>query len=550
MKRIVSVCLPHWPIERLNQTLAQVCKGPSPSPDAPPADKPLALVEDGARGVWLSALNRGASELGLHPGLALADARALLPTLIVREATPAADRRDLRKLARWLGRYGVTRNAYGLALDGPAGRLLRCYGLWVDITGVAHLYGGEAALLRDMQRRLRSFSLTAHVGLADTFGAAHALAWHGASSGPAIAVPGATLAAIAHLPVAALRIEAAQVQLLNRLGFKQIGPLAQLPRQTLERRFRSRAESERVLLRLDQALGLRPEPRHPLEALPPLVVMTPFAEPLISSTALESETLALVAKFCDRLDAAHLGVRACRLLLYRSDGTRAAASLSLSNAVRTPAHIAGLLREKWAALDCGFGVDLLALEALRVEPLSASQQALTRTSEADGAQAASLLIDRLANKLGLERVLRVALRASHCPERAQAVHPALDPPAAAPPDAAHRATPLASRPILLLAPPEPISTLAEVPEGAPLCFTWRRMRHTVVRAQGPERIEPEWWRELGAKSPSRPRSYYMLEDAAGARFWVFRAGCYNGGENAGDIEEAEPPAWFIHGVFA
>jgi protein ImuB len=551
MKRIVSVFLPHWPIERLQQDLAQ--SGAAAA--ACPADRPLALVESGGRGVWLSALNRAAYASGLHPGLALADARALLPSLIVRAAAPSADRRDLRKLARWLGRYGITRNAYGLALYAPAGRLLRCYGLWVDITGVAHLYGGEAALLGDMQRSLGSFGLTAHLGLADTLGAAHALAWHGDGATPAIAAPGETLAALATLPVAALRIEAAQVQLLHRLGFKQIGPLARLPRQTLERRFRSTVEGERVLLRLDQALGTRPEPRRPLETPPALVVMAPFADPLISSAALENEALALVAQFCGRLEAAHLGVRACRLLLYRSDGTRAAISLSLSSAVRAPAHLAGLLREKWAALDCGFGVDLLALEALRTEHLGARQQTLTSASDDGRAQATSHLIDRLTNRLGGERVLRLAPQASHCPERAQSSHPALGPPASAPPGPACPVTPLAPRPILLLAPPEPIAAMAEIPEGPPLRFTWRRMRHTVVRAQGPERIEPEWWRELehfpSKASPratatrrSLSRDYYALEDEAGARFWVFRAGRYNAGE------DTEHPAWFIHGVFA
>ena len=506
--------------------------------------EPLALVESGARGVWLSALNGAAIASGLHAGLALADARALLPALTVREAAPAADRSRLRKLARWLGRYGITRNAYGLAIEAPSGRSLRCYGLWVDITGVAHLYGGEAALLADLQGRLARFGLTAHVGLADTFGAAHALAWHGA--GCEIASPGETLAAIARLPVAALRLDRARVQLLHRLGLKQIGLLAALPRAGLERRFRSRSDGERVLTRLDQALGLRPEPRRPLETPPALSVRQPFPEPLISAQALEHEANALIATFCARLDAESLGVRAARLALTRSDGTQAAIALALSHATRAPAHIISMLREKLGAIDCGFGIDLMALDAIRTEPLSARQQALTRARSETQAQASAHLIDRLVNRLGAARVTHLVPQASHWPERAQAVCSALDHPRP-PPDASHT-KPAARRPLLLLVPPERIMAVAEVPEGHPFRFTWRRVLHTVVRADGFERIEPEWWRELGS-TPSRARDYYALEDAAGARFWVFRSGSTTSDEDESDADPA-PPSWFIHGVFA
>ena len=611
MTRIVSVYLPHWAIERIAIRLWQsegaghlstaaamrqqderIAIRPWQSegaghlstaaamrqqeerlnqhiPGGLPGE-PMALIESGARGIWLSALNGAAEQRGLTPGLALADARALLPTLTVRDAEPAADRTGIRKLARWLGRYGPNRNAYGLPQEAPSGRQLRSYGLWADITGVAHLYGGEPALLADLKRRLASFGLTANVGLADTFGAAHALAWHGGRS--EIAAPGATLAAISSLPVAALRLDRARVQLLHRLGLKQIGQLAALPRAGLERRFRSRHACERVLARLDQALGVICEPRRPLETPPALSVTAPFPEPLISAEILEHEAHALVVAFCARLDVQGLGVRAARLVLTRSDGTQAAIPLALSHATRAPAHLIALLREKLSALDCGFGIDWLALEAIRTEPLSARQQALTRAGSEPQAEVSAQLIDRLVSRLGGARVTYSAPQASHWPERAQAVRSALDHPRP-PPDTSHTKLDV-RRPLLLLAPPEPIAiqpmtvlpvdgrwrcrsnapakmpitAIAEIPEGSPVRFTWRRVLHTVVRTQGPERIEPEWWRELSS-NPLRTRDYYTLEDAAGARFWVFQAGrSDDGGEEP--CTAVAPPSWFIHGVFA
>jgi protein ImuB len=225
------------------------------------------------------------------------------------------------------------------------------------------------------------------------------------------------------------------------------------------------------------------------------------------------------------------------LSLYRADGTVAEARAGLSFPCRAPEHLMVLLREKLERLDAGFGVDALVLAALHVERRSAQQAALgVRLGEAARADPA-LLVDRLTNRLSAARVSRAAPRASHIPERAQARLPALN-------DLAHaqrKAWPLASgpaRPPFLLASPEPIHVIAEVPEGPPARFTWRRVEHRVTRAQGPQRIAPEWWREIGGRA-SRTRDYYRIEDEGGAGYWVFREGLY--GE--------EQPAWFLHGLF-
>lgn len=602
--------------------------GAAPCDAAASKAGPFALVESGSRGVRLSAVNQAALRAGLAAGDALADARAVYPALATATATPAADRARLAKLASWLGRYGIGRNAYGFTRPAAGGYPVRHYGLWVDISGVAHLYGGEAALLTDLARRLTGFGLTAHLGLADTLGAAHALAWHGGTGhghnrpvSARIAPTGATLAAIGDLPVAALRLDAACVKLLGRLGLKTIGNLSSLPRATIERRFHSRETGRRVLLRLDQALGTITEPRRPMAEPPVLAVEALFAEPLISSDGLMAETARLVDRLCSDFKARNLGVRALRLALYRSDGSRAEAGIGTSRPECDGAHLMRLMAERLSSLDLGFGADMLVLEATRAEPLPQDQHALTTPvpgQAVDGAEAEARLVDSLTNRLGSSRVMRLRPVDSHWPERAEMSVPALKAqiansqpggtqsggarpgetrpggtrPGGTRPgetrpggELAWHVAGRALRPALLLTSPEPIEVIAGVPDGPPVQFLWRRLIHRVAAAAGPERIEPEWWRNIGAdqsgkgkmRVETRVRDYYRLQDTAGARFWVFRAGRYEadtdganaggeggGGEGGGDADwgdaaanagaaDADPapsPAWFVHGIIA
>ncbi len=513
MRRIVSVWLPLWPIERLALAL----------PAAVPDEAALALVAAGSHGIRITAVNACAAAEGVRVGQALADARAGLPCLLSRAAEPDRDRTALLKLARWCGRYGPNRNA-----DGEDG-------LWIDVTGVAHLYGGEERLIADLLARLARFGLTVRAGLADTLGAAHALARFAAS--PAIAPAGETEARLAALPVEALRLDAQTVLLLRRLGLKRIGQLFCLPRPALERRFRSAKTAEAVLRRLDQALGMRCEPAPPLVEPPALIVQRCFADPLIAHAGIEVETARLAEELCAHLNARNLGARAIALALYRADGTTAEARVGLSFPSREPAHLTALLDEKMQHLDAGFGIDALALSALRVEACAPEQVALGPQLGDRRAGDPSGLIDRLANRLGSARVSRLQPRASHVPERAQACVAALSDRPAASEDVMPVRPP---RPPFLLASPEPIRVIAEVPEGPPARFTWRRVERRVARAQGPERIAPEWWREIGLKT-SRTRDYYRIEDEGGAGYWVFREGLYRA--------EEEAPTWFLHGLF-
>ena len=264
-----------------------------------PAQQPFGLIESGAHGVAIVAVNEAAAHLGIEAGTSLTDARAAHPTLLSRPAEPEKDRIALLKLARWAGRYGPNRH-----IDGSDG-------LWIDITGVAHLFGGEENLLDDMTQHLMSFGVAVQAGLADTLGAAHALARFGCPPDAAWAmVPaGETREAIRFLPVEALRLDAPRILLLKRLGLRHIGQLYDIPRDSLARRFRSSDAAAAVLVRLDQALGMAEEPRRPMQPPPVLSVARAFAEPLISSEALEAFTHELAGELAAALAAKDLGVQ-------------------------------------------------------------------------------------------------------------------------------------------------------------------------------------------------------------------------------------------------
>lgn len=547
MQRVVSIWLPRFPIERLRRALRSPSRSgrdyrAASAPEAHGAGTPFALVTRSARGLELAAVDDAAAAAGLTPGQALADARTRVPELLTRPAEPSRDAAALATLVQWSGRYGPLRNSEGED------------GLWVDISGVAHLFGGETALLADCRRQLAAAGFTARLALADSVAAAHALARFGPAAQPiAIAAPGASAAALAPLPVAALRLAPTTVLLLRRLGLARIGDLYGLPRASLARRFRearkashgesSAALADDVVLRLDQALGAIREPRRPFVPAPCRLARLVFAEPLTSAAGVEVALSAAVAELCKRLGEAGEGARRLSLTLYRTDGSSTVLAIGTSAASRDEGHLRRLFGEKLDTLDLGFGVDVVILEAPAVEPLAAIQAGLAAARRPASQASFAELVDRLANRVGADAVHRLARRATHLPEQADMVVPAL---AAVAADPALSTRPGAPRPPLLLTRPEPIEVIAAVPEGPPRRFLWRRARHRIVKAEGPERIAPAWWQAIGAAVPSaarRPRDYYRIEDDRGGRYWVFREGLYE--EGADDV----PPAWYVHGLF-
>lgn len=517
--------------------------------------------------------------MGVRVGQTVADARAVHPSLITHPAEPYEDARALKEIAAWAGRYGPNRN-----VDGDDG-------LWIEITGVAHLFGGEALLARDLAKRLEVAGFTVRIGIADTVSAAHALArFAGEPRKPiAFASPGKTESRFASLPVDALRLTDDSVLLLKRLGLRQIGQLTGLPRVVLARRFRDEGRAGRksdrtalaraVVWRLDQALGRIAEPRAALEEQPLYRHMQSFEEPLISAEAIQFSLENLAAQLADGLRANEQGALQIRFSLYRSDGTRAAINVGASSPTNEASHLSGLFRERLDAIDAGMGVDLVMLEAFRVDRCLPSQSSLTasrRLTVSGAATGAAQLVDRLVNRIGSDRVLRLKHSPSHLPEKAQARTSALnfrslETAARSDLEAFQDCGRKGPRPPFMLPHPEPITVIAELPEGAPAQFKWRRVSRRVARSSGPERIAPEWWQNLPGLAAVRNeesksemsgplddevagkevlregfsgmRDYYVLEDDHGGRYWVFRDGLFDLSAEHGT------PGWYMQGLF-
>lgn len=454
--------------------------------------------------------------------MALADARAMLPSLGSAPADVEAEALALRRLADWCTRYTPW-----AGVDGADGLLL-------DISGCAHLFGGEAAMLDEIRHRFRAMGVRCRLGLADTPGAAWAVARYGGTQ--RIVAPGGVAAALADLPVEALRLDADAVLLLQRLGLTTIGLVQAIPRATLVRRFPGRLPEQDPGLRLDQAFGRRDEPISPSEPPPTYRIWSAPAEPLLEAAQVEALFPRLLEQLCALLEQDGMGVRRLALIGYRADGSTVRADIGVGLPSRDAAHLARLFAPRLQQIEPGFGIDGLLLNALVVQKQDAAQVSLAE--QADDASALAQLVDRLANRLGPGRVHRMAAVQSHVPERA--VRPVT---AAQPGTPWPHAAPLGSgRPLLLFARPEPVQVMAQVPDAPPASFTWRRVPRRVRHAQGPERIAAEWWLTPQGVG-GRTRDYYRVEDVAGRRYWLYRDGIYE------EPQKGEP-LWYVHGLFA
>ena len=472
---------------------------------ARPVEGPFALVHRAGSADHLHCLDAVAESAGLRRGMALADARALCPGLVTRPADLPAEAAFLGALMRWAGRFSPWVGREGAD------------GLVLDITGVAHLFGGEAALRDEMAARLARGGLTAEIGIADTRGAARALAHHGGG----IATPGRMRESIGALPAAALRLDHDTAAALARLGLRRIEDLAALPRASLARRF-----GADLLARLDRALGAAPEPVSPEPAPTHFGARLTLPEP-IGHTADVMEGLArLLARLCARLAATERGARRLRLELRRADGGSARTEIGLARPMRDPAAIAPLFERAVAAIDAGFGIDALRLTAPLTEPMPARQLTAKSTAARTGTgDRLADLVTRLGNRAGFEAIRRLHPADSHIPERSFLVtqaawsEPAGDWPAGP------------ERPLVIFAP-EPIAARGAAP---PEWFRWRRMSFTTLRATGPERIAPEWWFDDPAWR-SGLRDYWKIETHQGRRLWLFHT--------------PQAPGWCVQGEFA
>ena len=491
-------------------------------------DEALAFVltEAGVAGLCVVAANAVARRAGVAPGLRFADARARVPDIVAEPVDRAADTQALAALALWMERWSPA-----IALAGPDAVL-------IDATGCAHLFGGEAGMLDDIAAMMARAGLTCRLAMAPTPGAAIALARH-AQDRTRLDMAGLA-GGLSGLPVAGLRLSDAALTLLRRFGLTRIGQLYGIDRKALARRFHARAACDAVLLRLDQALGQRPEPLDPLRPPPDHAVRLPCPEPLLHADGIRAGLDLLVPALCERLDTHGEGARRFRLALFRSDQSVRDVVVGAARAVRDPDHVRRLFRDRLDGLDPGFGIELIELEASRTGPVRAVARDLGPDFRGETLDegALSILADRITARLG-DRVVKILRPVeSHAPERAEAmaVYDGTLPDWGGAPACVSRAP----RPVRLFDCPERLDVIAQLPDGPPAHFVWRRMAHRVVRADGPERIAPEWWRP--PPRPGRARDYYRVEDEAGRRYWIFRDGLYDDGRGG-------PPAWFVHGLF-
>ena len=523
-RRILAIWLARLALDRWR--LAEGC-AEGEGADA----EPLALIAETAHGPRLAAVNRVGAAAGARAGTMLADARALCPGLAVRRSDPAGDLAFLEQLALWAQRWGRWS-----ALD-PSDGLPD--GLIVDTSGVAHLFGGEDALLADAARAFAKRRLTVRMAIAPTAGAAWALAHHG----PANAILGAEedpAARLAQLPVAALRLDDDVLLLLRRLGLKRLDDLSGIDRPALARRFRNRrVAAANPLIRLDQLLGIVPEPLLPVVAVEAPLVQRRLMEPIRHRELLDRVLADLAADLVRVLEGRALGARQLELGAWKVDGEVIVRRLELAAASRDAAHIVRLFAARLDDIDAGFGIELVRLRVPWAEPLALGQGGLMgpdfeAAAEAHGTSLAAC-IDRIEVRLGEGAVRRPVLHASHLPERAQRWQSPLAPAPPAQDELAFHA-----RPLKLLDRAEPIAVLYATPDGMPRRFRWRGAVHEIARAEGPERIAPEWWRERGT---ARLRDYYRIEDDTGARYWIYRLGLAGDGRGG-------PPEWFLQGLCA
>ena len=484
----------------------------------------------------MAAANPPALSAGIHAGVALTDARAALPDLAAEEIDRDSDAKALTALAAWMVRFSPL-----VAMDEPDGLIL-------ETTGCDHLFGGEDGMAAALSERIDRTGYKHRLTFAGTPGAARALARSAAKeSAPVILPSGTERAGLADLPVRTLRLSVPTLTLLHRFGLTRISQLYSVDRKALSRRFHSREMAETVCLRLDQALGLRAEPFAPFRQPPEHAARLPCPEPLTDSAGVSEGLARLTEDLCATLAANGLGAQGFVFTAFRSDGETRNVQVNTARPVRAPGHVLRLFREKVDRIDPGFGIDLLLLAAVRTGPMEAGNRPLSGdlATTASDLAALSALADRINARLGEGRVTITLPDARHPPDAAEREVPfagkvpeALSPPADL----------LGLRPVRMLARPERIEAVAEVPDGPPLRFVWRRVTRRVARADGPERIAPEWWTSLPplkgeTRALPRTRDYYRVEDEEGLRYWIFRDGLYNDGRGG-------HPEWFVQGLLA
>ena len=512
-----------------NQVYAD-CVDLSAVENASTKSQPSIVVAKQNNALQIFALDDAAAALGLDVGLPLANARAICPHLQVFDANEAADAETLNAIAEWCDRFTPL-----VALDCP-------HGLFLDITGCVHLFGGEAAMLRLLCGTLTVQGFAVSAAIAGTAVCARTITRHVHGR---IVRAGEEADAVKPLPVSALGADTAITTGLRRAGLKTIGDVALRARHEITARF-----GAGFTALLEQALGHNDAPINPRKPLPDYIVEKRFAEPVATDGVISATLSRLAGMLVAAMAQQGKGARRLEARFFRTDGAVRAIMVDTGQPVTRPEVIDRLFRERLGALsdplDPGFGFDLIRLSASRTEIVVQQQRDLDANVHDNDELAA--LIDRIAARIGGRRVVVHLPQDTHIPEHAveaaSAQHHLATAAQAVWPERVEGEPPL--RPLRLFERPELIKVIAQVPDGPPARFVWRRATHAVVRAEGPERVAMEWWR---AQGEMLTRDYFRVEDEAGLRFWLYRDGLYDR-EIVQEEGRAVQPNWFMHGLFA
>ncbi|HYG01943.1 MAG TPA: DNA polymerase Y family protein [Chryseosolibacter sp.] len=458
----------------------------------------------------ITATNAVAEEMNITREMVVADAKAIISNLHIADDKPDIPEKLLRRIAEWCIRFTPV-----VAVDLPDGLIF-------DATGCAHLWGGEDAYLNDVVKKLQARGYDVKATMADS----QLVAW-GASrflKDTSVVPAGAALETLLKLPPEALRIETGISQRLHQLGLHQVKQFISIPRPALRKRF-----GPSLLQQLDKALGLTLEMIDPVIPVEQYEERLPCLDPIITAPGIEIALGRLLDTLCNRLRQDQKGIRIARLVCHRLDSKIVYAEISTNKPSHNVKHLFKLFGFRLSAIDPGPGIELFILQGLKTEDVLPQQERMWDGAKGLSEDTFSELIDRISLKTGANSISRYLPSEHHWPERSFKKASSLD-------------EPLITewrvdkpRPLHLLSVPEPIHVTAPIPDYPPMLFRYNGKVHKVVKADGPERVEQEWWIQEG-----QHRDYYTVEDEEGGRYWLFRAGHYHD----------KHFHWFLHGFFS
>ncbi len=459
----------------------------------------------------VTATNELAEAQGIYTGMAIADARAIFPSLEALDDIPGLENKLLHRIAEWCIRFTPV-----VSVDLPGGLLL-------DVTGCTHLWGSDELYIAAIAEKFREHGYAIRVAMAGTIGAAWAVARYGKNN--FVIGHNQQTTALLSLPAASLRLEQGIVEQLDKLGLRHVRDFIAMPRTALRRRF-----GATMLERLDQAIGHVEEVLQPVRPVEPYMERLPCPEPIVTATGIEIALKRLLELLCLHLQKEAMGLRAAVFKCFRVDGKIINIEIGTNRPSHNPQHLFKLFEIKLPDIEPGEGIELFVLTAPKAEKQIPLQESIWETSYGLENNELSELLDRLTCKIGMGHIHRYLPDEHYWPERS------IKPAASLSDKPTTVWKPGKPRPLQLLSKPELVDVTAPIPDYPPMLFRYRGTLHKIIRADGPERIEQEWWIQEG-----QHRDYYRVEDEQGNRYWLFRSGHYSTDKTY---------QWFIHGFFA